>query len=268
MSVYKIEAGTAQHVGSRPQQNDRVALYTSARAPGYVMAVLADGMGSGVAAPEQVLHTSKLLFDDYRPGDVTSVPRLQELLRGIAGETHAVLAMNPLGAAGEPQSTLALLVLAPQGLAVWAHVGDTRVYRLAGPLCMERSSDAAYIDHLVREDGLPPEAAKKHRSARLLANMLGNRQKTPFVTVGAYQGLQPGDAFLLCTDGLWQYFTDTELATVVARNAPRKTSELLINKALERAKGQGDNCSMAIVKLVAPPTEAPAYTVQKMGKAV
>ena len=268
MSNYKIEAGTAQHLGNRPQQNDRAVLYTAPKAPGYVMAVLADGMGSGGTAPEQVLHTSKQLFDDYRAGDTANLGRLQELLRSIAQETHEVLAMNPLGASGEPQTTLVLLVLTPQGQAVWAHVGDSRLYRFAGAQCAERSGDAAYIEHLVNVDRLPPEAAKKHRSARLLANVLGNRQKAPFVTLGVYEGLQPGDAFLLCSDGLWQYFTETEMATVVARGTPRQAAEMLINKAIERARGQGDNCSMAIIKLVAPPKEAPSYTVQKMGKAV
>lgn len=268
MSVYKIEAGTAQHLGNRPQQNDRAALYTAAKAPGYVMAVLADGMGSGNTAPEQVLHTSKQLFDEYRAGEAAKLPRLQELLRGIAQETHEVLAMNPLGATGEPQSTLVLLVLTPQGQAVWACVGDSRLYRFTNKQCVERVGDAAYVEHLVRVDKLPPEAAKKHRSSRLLSNVLGNRMKAPFVTFGVHEGLQPGDAFLLCSDGLWQYFTDIELATALARGTPRQASEMLINKAIERAKGQGDNCSMAIIKLVAPPKETPTYTVQKMGKAV
>lgn len=268
MSIYKIEAGTAQHLGNRPQQNDRTVLYTAAKAPGYVMAVLADGMGSGSTAPEQLLHTAKQLFDDYRAGDSANLARVQELLRSIALETHEILAMNPLGASGEPQTTLLLLVLTPQGQAVWAHVGDSRLYRFAGPQCVERSNDAAYVDHLVNADKLPLEAARKHRSSRLLANVLGNRQKAPFVTLGKHEGLLPGDAFLLCSDGLWQYFTEAELAAVVARGTPRQSSEMLINKAIERAKGQGDNCSMAIIKLVAPAKEAPTYTVQKMGKAV
>lgn len=268
MSVYKIEAGTAQHLGNRPQQNDRAVLYTAPKAPGYVMAVLADGMGSGNTAPEQVLHTSKQLFDDYRAGESANLLRVQELLRAIAQETHEVLAMNPLGATGEPQSTLTALVLTPQGQAVWACVGESRLYRFSNTQCMERSSDAAYLEHLVNVEKLPLEAAKKHRSSKLLANVLGNRMKAPFVTTGVHEGLLPGDTFLLCSDGLWQYFTESELAAALARGTPRQAAEMLINKAIERAKGQGDNCSMAIIKLVAPPKEAPTYTVQKMGKAV
>src|SRR5476649_993553 len=126
MSAYKIEAGTAQHLGNRPQQNDRVALLTASSAPGYVMAVLADGVSGGAIASDQVLLTSKHLFDEYRVGDTPSLPRLQELLRNIVLEAHQIIKMSPISATSEPQSTLVALILTPAGQAVWAHVGDSR----------------------------------------------------------------------------------------------------------------------------------------------
>ncbi|MES2162812.1 MAG: protein phosphatase 2C domain-containing protein [Pseudomonadota bacterium] len=267
MSAYKIEAGTAQHIGNRSQQNDRVALYTAAQAPGYVMAVLADGNTSAIGS-DQVLLTSKHLFDEMRVGDTPSIPRLQELMRNIAEEAHQVIKMNPIAKTAEPQSALALMVLTPAGQAVWAHVGDARVYRFEGETCAMRSNDGAYIEHLVQQDKLPLEAAKRHRSSKLLNNALGNNFKAPFVTAGYHDGLQAGDAFLLCSDGLWQLFKDTELAAAVARNTPRQAAERLISKAGERAQGKGDNCSMAIIKLVEQPKEIPNYTIQKMRRAV
>lgn len=269
MSAYKIEAGTAQHIGNRPQQNDRAALYTAAKAPGYVMAVLADGINGGAIASDQVLHTSKHLFDEFRVGDSPRLPRLAELLRNIAREAHDIIKMNPIAATSEPQSTMVILILTPLGQAIWAHVGDSRLYRFASGNCVLRSSDSAYVDHLVTVDKLPLDAAKRHRNSKLLSNVLGSTFKEPYVTIGSHEGLQPGDAFLLCSDGLWQFFTDQELAGAVDRHPPRVASEKLINKAIERSLGKGDNCSMVIVKLVAPPKEAPPnYTVQKMGRAV
>lgn len=267
-NAYKIEAGTAQHIGGRPQQNDRAALFGCARAPGYVMAVVADGVQGGALAAEQLLHTSKQLFDEFRPGDAPGVARLSELLREIAREAHTIIRMNPIAARQEPQATVAVLILTPQGLAVWMHVGDCRLYRFARAHCAERSSDAAYQAHLVEHDKLPPEAAKKHRASKLLNNVLGNVLKEPFVTIGSHAGLRAGDAFLLASDGLWQYFSDAELAAVIERHTPRQAAERLIAKAAERAQGKGDNCSMAILKLVKPPAEPADYTVQKMGRAV
>jgi serine/threonine protein phosphatase PrpC len=251
MSAYKIEAGTAQHIGNRPQQNDRVALFTSPNAPGYVLAVLADGNHSAIGS-DQALLTGRHMFDEFRVGDVPSLPRLKELLAAIVLEAHQVIKMNPIAASAEPHSALAMLVLTPAGQAVWAHVGETRVYRFSGETSVARSNDDAYIEHLVQNDKVPPEAAKKHRSSKLLSNMLGNSFKAPFVTLGTHEGLQPGDSFLLCSDGLWQWFTDQELAAAVARNTPRQAAERLIGKAAERARGKGDNCTMAIIKLVAP----------------
>lgn len=268
MSSYNIEAGTAQHVGSRAQQTDRAALFNGARAPGYVLAVLADGLAGGAIASEQALHTAKHVFDLFKPGDHPSVERLAGLLREIVQETHLVIKMNGVATGTEPHCTFVGLILTPHGQAVWAHVGDSRLYRFAGGQCQARTSDAGYIEHLVSSTKLPFEAAKGHRQSTLLQNVLGNVHKEPFVTIGSYEGLAAGDSFLLCSDGLWHYFTDAELGAALKKNSPRQASELLINKAIERAAGKGDNCTMAMLRLVEPPRDIPNYTVQRMRRAV
>ena len=253
MTSYKIEAGTAQHTGNRPQQNDRVALMTGARAPGYVLAVLSDGVGAaGAAASDQVLHTAKQVFDEFKPGDHPTVERLQQLLREIVQETHLVINMNAVATQVEAHASFVGLVLTPHGEAVWAHVGDSRLYHFHEGKCHARTSDAAYVEHLVSSDRLPPEAAKNHRKSKLLVNLLGNSRKDPFLTFGQRLGLSTGDVFLLCSDGLWHFFTDAELGAATYKATPRQASEMLINKAGERSQGKGGNCSMAIVKLVQP----------------
>jgi serine/threonine protein phosphatase PrpC len=115
-----------------------------------------------------------------------------------------------------------------------------------------RTSDAAYIEHLVSSDRLPPDAAKNHRKSKLLLNLLGNSRKEPYITFGQRLDVAAGDVFLLCSDGLWHFFTDAELGAVTAKSSPRQASEMLINKAGERSQGKGGNCSMAILKLVKP----------------
>jgi serine/threonine protein phosphatase PrpC len=251
MTLYKIEAGTAQHIGNRPQQNDRVALMTGARAPGYVLAVLSDGV-AGAAGAEQVLHTAKQVFDEFKPGDHPTVERLQQLLRDIVQETHIIINMNSVATQVEAHASFVGLVLTPHGEAVWAHVGDSRLYHFHDGACLSRTSDAAYVEHLVSSDRLPLDAAKNHRKSKLLVNLLGNSRKDPFLTFGQRLGLAAGDVFLLCSDGLWHFFTDAELGAATSKATPRQASEMLINKAGERSQGKGGNCSMAIVKLVKP----------------
>ncbi|MCG2583118.1 PP2C family serine/threonine-protein phosphatase [Massilia sp. TS11] len=268
MNAYKIEAGTAQHLGSRAQQNDRAALFLGARAPGFVLAVLADGFTGHASAAEQVLQTAKQVFDQFKPGDHPSIARLEELLREIVHEAHLIIKLNGVSSQTEQHSTVVLLVLTPHGEAVWAHVGESRLYRFQQGQPAERSQDSAYVAHLIAAENIPPEAAKQYRASKLLTNAIGRQDKEPFVICGAHQPLAAGDCFLLASDGLWRYFTDAELAAVTSKSTPRQAADLLIPKAQERAKGQGDNCTMAIIKLIEPPKEAPSYTVQKLGKAV
>jgi len=253
MNLFKIEAGTAQHIGNRPRQNDRVAILTGARAPGYVLAVLADGI-NGVAGAEQVLHTARQVFDNFKPAEGPNPERLAQLLRDIVHETHMVIKMNAVTTGEEAHASFVGLLLSPHGEAVWAHVGDSRLYRFEDGQCMLRTGDAAYIEHLVA-DRLPLESARNHRRSKLLLNVLGNSRKEPFVTVGMHMGAAAGDQFLLCTDGLWHFFTDAELGAAIVRATPREASERLINKAAERSQGKWGNCSMAIIKLVAPSGE-------------
>lgn len=248
MSEFKIEAGTAQHIGNQPQQNDRVALMTGARAPGYVLAVLSDGLNSASGA-EQVLHTAKTTFDLYKGAEQSDVPRMEQLLRDIVHEAHLVMCMNAIAAKVEAHASFVGLLISPHGDAVWAHVGDSRIYRFAKGACMSRTGDAEYIDSLVA-DRLPIEAARNHRHSKLLINLLGNSRKEPFVTIASHSTLAAGDSFLLCSDGLWHFFTDTELGAAINRSTPRGASERLIPKAAERSQEKGGNCSMAIIKLV------------------
>ena len=266
MTSYKIEAGTAQHIGNRPQQNDRTALFTGARAPGYVLAVLSDGI-AGSAASEQVLHTARQVFDQFKPGDHPTIERLAQLLRDIVHESHLVIKMNAFTTQAEAHASFVGLLLTPHGDAVWAHVGDSRLYRFENGACMARTGDAAYIEHLVASDKLPLDAAKNHRRSKLLLNVLGNSRKEPFVAIDSHSGLAEGDTFLLCSDGLWHFFTDAELGTVLAKSTPRQASEMLITKAGERSQGKGGNCSMAIIKLVKPAQDGTNYTLRPMGRA-
>ena len=60
---------------------------------------------------------------------------------------------------------------------------------------------------------------------------------------------------MACSDGLWHYFTPEEMGAVVAEQSPRAAVELLVSEARKRARGTGDNLSIAILKLEALPKE-------------
>lgn len=263
---YKIEAGTGQHLGDRKEQQDRVMLFAAPRAPGFMMAVLADGMGGksgGALAAEQVIRTAQQTFDHFGIDD-----DVQALIENIVRESHTVIQLSGISAEKEPHSTIVVLVITPDGRAIWGHVGDSRLYRFAGPNIVERTIDHSYVERLVSENKITAEEAKSHTLSNILVNVLGSSSADPFITINEYTGLKAHDSFLLCSDGLWHYFTDRELGAVIAANTPRVASEMLINKARERAHGKGDNCTLAIVKLNKLPKVEKTYKVEKMRRAI
>ncbi len=266
MSQYKIEAGTGQHIGDRNEQQDRAGLFAAPKAPGYMMAVVADGMGGksgGALAAEQVIRTAKQLFEEFGPDD-----DVVKVIKNIIHESHTIIQLSGISAEKEPHSTIVILVITPHNRAVWAHVGDSRLYRFSGPNLIERTIDHSYVEKLVSENKITAEEAKSHTLSNILVNVLGSSATEPYITVNEYDDLKPTDSFLLCSDGLWHYFTDRELGAVISANTPRNGSEMLINKARERSGGRGDNCTIAVIKLVKPPKVEKGYKVEKMRRAV
>lgn len=264
MAHYKIEAGTGQHLGDRQEQQDRVALLAAPRAPGYMMAIVADGMGGrsgGALAADQVIRTARQAFEQFTPQ--TDTP--ESLLRSIARDAHTIIKLTAISSEKHPHSTMVALIIIPDGTAVWAHVGDSRLYRFSGPNMAGRTMDHSYVEKLVREGRLPRDEAKRHRLANVLLSALGSNEAELEVTIDSHAGLRPGDSFLLCSDGLWHYFSDAELAVAVSAHSPRVAAESLIAKARERAAGvPADNCTLAIVKLAEVPAASKSYTAGDM----
>lgn len=242
-----VDACAAQHQGDRKEQQDRVAILAHSRRRGVALAVVADGMGGhtgGALAAEQVVHTAKTNLDQFSAIDENPELMLQNSMR----EAHTMIKASRFMNEMDPHSTAVMLLLQP-GRITWGHCGDSRIYRFRGPDLLERSVDHSYVEYLVSSGKITPEQAQVHPNRNVLLASLGG-QDDPKVTVGETTDLAPGDAFVLCSDGLWAYFDDAELGKLVAQHSARQACEILIEKARRRAKGGGDNLSLAIVKLI------------------
>jgi serine/threonine protein phosphatase PrpC len=241
----RISACTGQHIGDRGEQQDRVGIFTSRRLPDSALFIVADGMGGktgGAMAAQQVMSTAKNLFTEYSLGD-----SIHSLLTEIVNEAHLVIRLSALSTEKEPHSTIAALVVQPHR-ADWAHVGDSRIYRFNHGKLLGRTTDHSYVEQLVSEGKLDRRGANSHRLSNLLTHALGTN-KQPSIDFGSVDTLSVGETFLLCTDGLWHYFTENELAVVMSTYPVRKASERLIQIARDRADGGGDNCTLAIVRM-------------------
>lgn len=253
---YRVTASTGIHKGDRDYQQDQVSLISHQRVKGCVMAVLADGMGGrsgGRKASDQVMMTARQLFDRYAPATDDAAAMLGQLVL----EAHMVIKLTAISTEEEPHSTIAVFVINPDGSCHWAHAGDSRIYHFHDRQLIKRTKDHSYVQTLVNKGELTEEQANFHPQSNILMGCLGT-EKEPPIDVHTIPRLQPGDTLMACSDGLWHYFTEAELGSVLANLSAREASEFLIDKARVRAKGSGDNLSLVVVKFeAAAPAETP-----------
>jgi serine/threonine protein phosphatase PrpC len=244
---YRLSAATGIHRGDRAYQQDQVQIIPHDRIPGCVMAVLADGMGGksgGRKAADQVLLTAQQLFERYAP----SRDSASETLRQLVLEAHLMIKLTAITSEEEPHSTVAAFLISPSRECDLVHAGDSRVYHFRGPDMVSRTSDHSYVQRLVDEGQINEEEANNHPQSNLLTGCLGTHQDPP-VTLNRIDRLEVGDTVLACSDGLWHYFTPREIGAIVHALPPREASEMLVTKARQRARGGGDNLSLAMVRV-------------------
>jgi len=242
-----VETCVARHTGDRQEQQDRVSLFAHPSRPGTMMAILADGMGGhsgGAMAAEQVVMKARQNFEAYAPGSET--PR--RLLESVVNEAHLVIRLTRFTTEKDPHSTVVALLLQP-GRVDWVHCGDSRLYHFRKGTTVSRSLDHSLVGELQRKGKLDDEAALNHPQRNVLLSCLGS-DREPKMSFGHASPLMIGDSFLLCSDGLWGYFSDEELAGTVCKLPARQVASVLIKHARERALGSGDNISLAIVNLI------------------
>lgn len=244
---HRLSASTGLHRGDRAYQQDQVMILMHPRAPGCALGLVADGMGGksgGRTASDQVIMTARQVFDRYSPA--TEDPAA--MLRQLVIESHLMIKLTAITAEEEPHSTIAAFLIMPDRTAYTVHAGDSRVYHFRGPELLRRTIDHSYVQKLVDEGKITEAQANNHPQSNLLTGCLGTQQDPP-ITLQETERLEIGDVLIACSDGLWHYLTPREIGAIVAALNPRDACEMLVNKARQRARGTGDNLSLAMVSI-------------------
>ena len=244
---FRLSAATGTHRGDRSYQQDQVEVIAHPRISGCMLAVVADGMGGksgGRKAADQVVLTAQQLFERFVPSEESA----EELLAQIVSEAHLMIKLTAISAEEEPHSTLAAFMINANRCCYWIHSGDSRIYLFRGPNLIKRTLDHSFVQRLVDEGSISEAEAAVHPQSNLLTGCLGTVQE-PSSSAEYIDTLEIGDTLMCCSDGLWHYFTPREIGSVLHSLAPREAAALLIDRARQRAKGSGDNLSLAIVRL-------------------
>ena len=211
---------------------------------GRHLAVVADGMGGhaggDVASAATVLDMIHLDHDDY-DGDAGTV--LADEIQTANSLLSELVHINPkLAGMG---TTVTALLLA-EGKLHFAHIGDSRAYRLRNDEFEQVSVDHTFVQRLIDEGRLRPEEAETHPHKNVLMRVLGDVDASPELDLDTL-AVQAGERWLLCSDGLNYVAGHVVERTVRETKDLNECAELLIELTLEA--GAPDNVTVVVLDI-------------------
>lgn len=212
MLADQLTLGLVSRIGGRDRNEDACGYWGTQP----LCCVLADGAGG------------------HGGGDIAARTAVRSVLDGFAADprctpAHALGLMHRANAAvlgrqrtdpehGDMRATLVVLALDPESdAAVWAHIGDSRLYLFRDGHLFAQTRDHSLYQSLVEAGFADPDARRGNPQRNVLTGSLGIDQGfKPDVTDVTVKA-QTGDAFLLCSDGFWEFVDETAMEGMLQR---------------------------------------------------
>lgn len=211
------------------------------------MFLLADGLGGhqrGELASRCVVEAMK-----HAPEPEEDQDLLQWLAQQVQYTNDKLLELRASTHWGMKSTLVALLLRDDR--ATWAHVGDSRLYYFhGGRLEFVTSDHSVAFAKYKREEITRGQIARDEDQSSLL-RALGNPERYQPDLGQSQENVQPGDGFLLCSDGVWEYLYDEEiLIDLLKTETAQEWGEMLLLRVMERVQSGNDNLSLIAVRAV------------------
>ncbi len=241
-SAFHTVAAALSHVGRVRQSNQDAWSYSLEAG----LFVVCDGMG-GAAGGEVASQTAVEAFLEH----LGAVPEAERGGKGIAQAVCAANRRVHARAAHQPAlagmgTTLVALAACGEHAAAVAHVGDSRCYRWRGGVLTRLTEDHALIAEQLRMGVVTEEQAARSPMRNVITRAVGTRRSVlPEVRMLA---VEPGDVFLLCSDGLTREVPDAALAVLLGRPGSIEERNAALVEAALRGGGK-DNITVMLVEV-------------------
>ncbi len=233
------ETACLMDIGGREEQQNRVAIFEGDAAR---LLVLGDGAGAhegGALAAQAVIDAARERFGAPHGDDPAS------LLRDVASRAHERIG-NIAAERGLTPYTTCVLLYVNAATATWAHVGNSRLYRLDGGRLVERTMDHSIVELMRMRGHITEKQMRTHPGQSRLYEALGGRDFPEFEI--ERRRATEDDAFFLASDGLWENVTESEIEAAFATknftDAVRRLAEL----ARLRGASECDNIAVAALR--------------------
>lgn len=222
-----------------------------AEMPDLQFYALADGMGGHqageVAAKETVLHVCDLVDAFFTQSAKPTLVQIATSLRNAIIEANSwvrALAQQHPELAG--MGTTFCCMLLYEKTLVYAHVGDSRIYRFRKHL-EKLTADHSLRQELLAKGDLDAETAAAFPFKNVITRAIGTASIVePEIATDAAES---GDIYFLCSDGLTDFVSDSAIEELLSQKLSLKETALeLVEKA--KSAGGSDNITLVLIKII------------------
>jgi protein phosphatase len=236
-----MRAAASTDVGLRRRINeDRYSL-----APDLGLYLVADGMGGHTAGQVASELAADASLQAIRALEGASASLAEKLRYAVASANRAIYTTARQRPELAGMGTTLVCLLAGEGRAALAHVGDSRAYLVRADRIRQLTDDHSIVGELLRRNEISEDAAREHPHRHVLTRALGVRR----VVEPDLAELTPlaGDLFVLCSDGLTNHVEDHEIAKAVSQEEDlQEACERLVD--LANGRGGEDNTTLVVVR--------------------
>ncbi len=204
-----------------------------------ILLVVSDGMGGHFSGADASRTSVDVIGDVYfEMEEGNPLDRLKSAFYKANKEIFELVGHGVNGMAG---TTCTAAVLFPEFIHV-AHAGDSRAYLIRKGEIEQLTIDHSVVGEMMRKGMLTKEEARNHPHRNVITRAMG-LQKEVQVDLTESVDVWPGDAIVLCSDGLFSMISEEEIAEVISTMPPTEAAKKLI----ERAKDEGGKDNITIV---------------------
>ncbi len=229
--------------GGRSYNEDSVRVL---QRPNASVVVVADGLGGHGGGDIASAIAADTMTELFANEPIVNA----EKLRAMFEEANTRILREQTGFS-KMRSTCVTLLLSDT-IAAWGHAGDSRLYHFTDGNLAFQTADHSVSFLAYRSGEIAYAGIRFHEDRNKVLRALGNEEniKPEIAGVELRRGFH---AFLLCTDGLWEYVLETEMqADLCKSKTPEDWLSFMVARLSKRVNGRNDNFSAAAVFLIVP----------------
>jgi len=234
-----VKIATLSDIGGRSNNDDTVAVRQKEDS---AWVFVGDGLGGYAGGQMASEAAAKAVMDASHRGSLLIEARLAQ----TAAAANEAVCQVQREKKGNMKTTLVFLTI-EDGRAKWMHVGDSRLYHFRNGLLVNQTIDHSVSQMAVLMGEITPREIRFHEDRNRVLRALGSETARPEISPTVM--LTGGeDAFLLCTDGFWEYIYEEEMESMLQKaQSPQQWLEDMKALLVTRTPEDNDNFTAAAV---------------------